>query len=298
MGLALTVGNAYTVVILYAGISVMLRIGQKNRLVVNKKSDFGIFLDGGKFGNILLPKRYVTETMQIGDELDVFIYLDSDDCIIATTLTPKVMVGECALLEVKEINPVGAFLDWGLPKDLLVPYSEQHKPMEAGRSYVVCVYLDEHTQRITASSRLNHHLEERASGLKPGQAVDLQICGRSDMGYKAVINHTHLGLVFRDEAFRTLVYGEKLKGYIKSIRQDRKIDLSLQSRARDSKEDLAEKILADLQRRGGVSYLTDKSEPDDIYKAFNVSKGNYKNALSLLYKQRKILIEKDKITLV
>lgn len=279
-------------------LSVMLRIGQKNRLTVTKKSDFGIFLDGGKFGNILLPKRYVTESMRIGDTLDVFIYLDSDDCIIATTETPKVMVGECALLEVKEVNQVGAFLDWGLLKDLLVPYSEQHKPMEAGRSYVVCVYLDNKTQRITASSRLNHHLEERASGLKTGQAVDIQICGRSDLGYKAVINHTHLGLVFRDDAFRTLVYGEKLKGYIKSIRQDRKIDISLQSQARDSKEDLAEKILADLQRRGGTSYLTDKSEPDDIHKAFNVSKGNYKNALSLLYKQRKILIEKDKITLV
>lgn len=276
----------------------MLRIGQQNRLSVIKKTEFGIFLDGGKFGNILLPKRYVTENMQIGDDLDVFIYLDSDDCIIATTLTPLVKVEECAFLKVKEVNPVGAFLEWGLPKDLLVPYGEQHKPMEVGQNYVVCVYLDPYTQRITASSRLNRHLEERASGFKPNQAVDLQICGRSDLGYKAVINHTHLGLIFRDDAFKTLLYGEKIKGYIKSIRDDRKIDLSIQARGRDSKDDLAEKIIADLQRRGGISYLTDKSEPDDIYKAFNVSKGNYKNALSLLYKQRKILIEKDKITLV
>lgn len=275
----------------------MLRVGDQNRLKIIKHTDFGIFLDGGKFGNILLPKRYVTEAMKIGDELDVFIYLDSDDCIIATTLTPKATVGECAFLEVKEVNQVGAFLDWGLPKDLLVPYSEQHKPMEVGRSYVVCIYLDD-TGRITASSRLNRHLEERASGLRAQQAVDLIICGRSDMGYKAVINHSHLGLIFRDDAFRTLLYGEKVKGFIKAIRDDRKIDLSLQQRARDSKEDLAEKILADLQKRGGVSFLTDKSEPEAIYKAFNVSKGNYKNALSLLYKQRKILIEKDKITLV
>ena len=276
----------------------MLQIGRINRLTIIKHTDFGIFLDGGKFGNILLPKRYVTDDMKIGLPLDVFIYLDSDDCIIATTLTPKAMVGECAFLEVKEVNNVGAFLDWGLPKDLLVPYGEQHKPMEAGRSYVVCIYLDEYTGRITASSRLSRHLEERASGLRAQQAVDLLICGRSDMGYKAVINHTHLGLVFRDEAFRTLLYGEKVKGYIKSIRPDRKIDLSLQAQARDSKDDLAEKILADLQRRGGTSYLTDKSEPEEIYKAFNVSKGNYKNALSLLYKQRKILITKEKITLV
>ncbi|PUA29210.1 MAG: GntR family transcriptional regulator [Cellvibrio sp. 79] len=276
----------------------MLRVGDQNRLKIIKRTDFGLFLDGGKYGNILLPKRYVTEAMNIGDELDVFIYLDSDDCIIATTLTPKATVGECAFLEVKEVNQVGAFLDWGLPKDLLVPYSEQHKPMEASRSYVVCIYLDEHTGRITASSRLNRHLEERASGFRAQQPVDLIICGRSDMGYKAVINNSHLGLIFRDDAFRTLLYGEKVKGFIKTIRDDRKIDLSLQQRARDSKEDLAEKILADLQKRGGVSFLTDKSEPDTIYKVFNVSKGNYKNALSLLYKQRKILIEKDKITLV
>lgn len=276
----------------------MLQIGKQNRLKIIKRTDFGLFLDGGKYGNILLPKRYATIEMNIGDELDVFIYLDSDDCIIATTLTPKAMVGECAFLEVKEVNNVGAFLDWGLPKDLLVPYGEQHKPMEVGRSYVVCIYQDEYTGRITASSRLNRHLEERASGLRAQQAVDLIICGRSDMGYKAVVNHTHLGLIFRDDAFRTLLYGEKVKGYIKAIRADRKIDLSLQKHARDTKEDLAEKILSDLQQKGGVSYLTDKSDPDAIYKAFNVSKGNYKNALSLLYKQRKILIEKDKITLV
>lgn len=276
----------------------MLQIGKQNRLTIVKHTDFGIFLDGGKYGNILLPKRYVTADMKIGGILDVFIYLDSDDCIIATTLTPKATVGECAFLEVKEVNNVGAFLDWGLPKDLLVPYGEQHKPMEVGRSYVVCIYRDEYSGRITASSRLSRHLEERASGLRPQQAVDLLICGRSDMGYKAVVNHTHLGLVFRDDAFRTLLYGEKVKGFVKAIRPDRKIDLSLQKHARDTKEDLAEKILTDLQQRGGVSYLTDKSDPETIHKAFNVSKGNYKNALSLLYKQRKILIEKDQITLV
>lgn len=276
----------------------MLRIGQKNRLKIIKQADFGIFLDGDKFGNILLPKRYVTADMKIGDEIEVFIYLDSDDCIIATTLTPKVMVGECAFLEVKEVNAVGAFLDWGLPKDLLVPYSEQHKPMEAGRSYLVCVYQDQYSSRITASSRLSHHLEERASGLQVGQAVEIQIAGRSDLGYKAVINHTHLGLIFRDESLRTLLYGEKMTGYIKNIRPDRKIDVSLQQHTHKGKEELADKVLAYLQRNGGVGYLTDKSEPEDIYKVFNVSKGSYKNALSLLYKQRKILIEKDKITLV
>lgn len=276
----------------------MLKIGQNNTLKVIKKTDFGLFLDGGKYGNILLPKRYVTEAMTIGDELDVFIYLDSEDCIIATTLTPKVRVGECALLEVKEINKVGAFLDWGLPKDLLVPHNEQHKPMEVGRSYVVHVFLDPYSHRITASSRLSRHLEERASDFKVGDEVQLQICGRTQLGYKAVINNTHLGLLFRDDAFRTLVYGEKTRGFIKAIRDDRKIDLSLQARARDAKEELAQRILSDLEANGGISYITDKSDPEVIYKTYKASKGVYKNALSLLYKQRKILITPEKITLV
>lgn len=276
----------------------MLKIGEMNRLRVLKQVDFGLFLDGEKYGNILLPKRYVPATAKIGDELDVFIYLDSDDCIIATTLTPKVMVGQCANLEVKDVNAVGAFLDWGLPKDLLVPYNEQLKPMEVGRSYVVCVYLDAHTSRITASSRLSHHLEERASGLKVQQEVDLLICGRTDLGFKAVINHTHLGLIFRDNAPRTLLYGEKLKGYIKEIRPDRKIGLSLQPVNSKVRDELTDVILNFLKENGGVSTLTDKSEPEEIYAQYKVSKGIYKNALSKLYKERKILITKEKITLV
>lgn len=278
----------------------MLKIGQMNQLQVIKQVDFGIFLDGGKFGNILLPRRYVPTSAKIGDTLDVFIYLDSDDCIIATTLTPKVMVGECAFLEVKEVNAVGAFLDWGLPKDLLVPYNEQHKPMEAGRSYVVSVFLDPHTSRITASSRLSRHLEERASGLKAQQEVELLICGRSDLGFKAIINHTHLGLIFRDDAPRTLLLGEKLTGYIKEIRDDRKIGLSLRPPISNSKirDELTDIILAHLKENNGTSTLTDKSEPEEIYQQYKVSKGIYKNALSKLYKERKILITKEKISLV
>jgi len=278
----------------------MLKIGQMNQLQVIKQVDFGIFLDGGKFGNILLPRRYVPASAKIGDTLDVFIYLDSDDCIIATTLTPKAMVGQCAFLEVKEINAVGAFLDWGLPKDLLVPYNEQQKPMEAGRSYVVNIFLDEHTSRITASSRLSRHLEERASGLKAQQEVNLLICGRSDLGFKAVINHTHLGLIFRDDTPRTLLQGEQLTGYIKEIRDDRKIGLSLRPPVSNSKirDDLTDIILAHLQENNGTSTLTDKSEPEEIYHQYKVSKGIYKNALSKLYKERKIVITKENISLV
>ncbi|HEY7884040.1 MAG TPA: S1-like domain-containing RNA-binding protein [Cellvibrionaceae bacterium] len=277
----------------------MINIGKTNHLKVIKQVDFGVFLEGGEYGNILLPRRYVPEGTVVGDQLDVFIYFDSNDDIIATTLTPKVKVGECAYLQVKEVNEVGAFLDWGLPKDLLVPFGEQHKPMEAGRSYVVTVYTDSLSERLVASSKLSHHLEESGHGFSQNQKVDLLIWGRSDMGYKAVINHTHLGLIFRDYAFKPLRYGDHTTGYIKAIRDDGKIDLSLQLpagnlRAQDS---LDAKILAYLEANNGVSKLTDKSKPDDIYREFNVSKGNYKSALGRLYKQRKIVIEKDRIIL-
>jgi uncharacterized protein len=276
----------------------MIQIGKINRLKVSKQVDFGVFLDGGERGNILLPRRYVPADTRIGDEVDVFIYFDSNDDIIATTLQPKVKVGECALLKVKEVNNVGAFLDWGLPKDLLVPYSEQQRPMEAGKSYVVTVFTD-NTGRITASSKLNRYLEERSYGFKTNQKVDLLIWGHTDMGYKAVVNNTHLGLIFRDDAFKTLRIGERVTGYIKAIRNDSKIDLSLQLPAGNlqARDSLEAQILAYLQANNGVGTLTDKSSPEAIHQQFNVSKGNYKSALGRLYKQRKIVIEKDRITL-
>jgi len=276
----------------------MIALGKYNRLTIVKLTEFGVFLDGGKFGNILLPKRYVKEDMTLGSQHNLFIHLDSDDSLIATTLIPKAQVGECAYLQVKDINATGAFLDWGLAKDLLVPYGEQQQPMQLGEFYVVCIYLDAYSGRITASSRLNRHLEERASGFTVQQSVNLLICGQSEMGYKAVIEHTHLGLIFRDEAFKPLKYGDRVQGFIKYIREDKKIDLSLQKKSGDAKSDLAEKIIQFLQQHNGVTHLTDKSDPNEIYKTFNVSKGNYKNALSLLYKQRRILITTERITLV
>lgn len=276
----------------------MVQVGKFNRLQVVKLVDFGLFLEGGKFGNILLPRRYVPANTQVGDELEVFIYLDSEDEIIATTEQPKVTVGECAYLKVTDVNRVGAFLDWGLPKDLMVPYNEQSNPMEVGKSYVVYVYLDEHTQRIVASSRLSRHLQEESLYFKPRQAVDLLVCGRTDMGYKAVINNTHLGLLFKDDAFKPLRYGSKTSGYIKDIRSDRKINLSLQLPPIQQRELLTEQIIAHLQARGGISDLTDKSAPDDIYRQYNVSKGTYKKAIGSLYKAKRILIEQDRITLI
>jgi predicted RNA-binding protein (virulence factor B family) len=276
----------------------MVQIGKFNRLQVVKHVDFGVYLEGGKFGNILLPKRYVPEDVEVGDELEVFVYLDSEDEIIATTERPKVTVDECAYLKVIDVNRMGAFLDWGLPKDLLVPYNEQSHPMELDKSYVVYVYLDPYTNRIVASSRLSRHLQEESVDFKPQQAVKLLICGRSDMGYKAVINNTHLGLLFKDDAFKPLRYGSRTPGYIKSIRPDGKIDLSLQLPPIQQREQLTEQIIAHLEARGGESNLTDKSAPDDIYRQYNVSKGTYKKAIGSLYKAKRIVIEADRIRLL
>ena len=275
----------------------MANIGQKNCLRIVKSVDFGVYLDGGEHGEILLPRRYLPETWAVGDKLDVFIYLDSEDHLIATTQRPRIMVGQCAYLKVKEVNDFGAFLDWGLSKDLLVPYSEQTTKMKAGNDYVVYCYLDEDSERIAATTKLHQHLDEYGDDFEPMQAVTLLVCGSTDMGYKAVINNTHLGLIFKGDAFKPLKYGMKLDGFIKAIRADGKIDLCLQLPGQEAKKELADQILDHLKAQGGVSSLTDKSPPEDIYQQFNVSKGSYKKALGALYKRRMIVIDKDQIKL-
>ncbi len=274
----------------------MIDIGQTYHLPIVKQVSFGVYVDAQEYGTVLLPKRYVPEGADIGDEVEVFLYLDSEDQIIATTETPLAKVGECALLRVKEVNDTGAFLDWGLSKDLLVPYAEQHKPMQSGRDYVVFLYVDEASERIVASSKLGRHLEETTRFHKANQAVDLLICGKSDMGYKAVINNTHIGLIFRDDAFKPLKYGERTKGFIKGVREDGKIDVALQLPAGVGRQDLSERIMQHLQEQGGNSNLSDKSSPEEIYRMFQVSKKNYKKALGALYKQKRIVIEDNKIS--
>jgi len=276
----------------------MVEIGKINNLQVVKSLEHGIYLDGKELGEILMPSRYVPENCEVGNSLDVFIYLDSADLLIATTETPYVMVDECAYLKVVDVNPAGAFLDWGLPKDLLVPYGEQISPLKIGQSYTVLAYLDENTNRIAATQKLDSHLSEEAQYFKPEQAVDLLIFGKTELGYKAVINNTHIGLIYKNEVFQTLSHGEMLKGFIKTIREDRKIDLCLQLSGKDARDDLNTRILNHLRKNDGESTLTDKSSPDDIYQCFAVSKKNYKKAIGMLYKKRLIRIEEDKITLL
>lgn len=275
-------------------------IGRSNRLRVTRLVDFGAYLDAGELGEILLPKRFLPDDCAPGDRLLVFVHTDSEDRLVATTERPKVQVGEAAYLKVKQQTEVGTFMDWGLGKDLLVPFNEQAWPMHPGRSSVVYCYLDPVTRRIAASTRFNRHLKEDGrGGLEPGQKVRLLIATRSKLGYKAIINNTHVGLIFSSEVFGELRYGQQLTGYIKSVRTgDGKIDLSLQSSNQSVRDRLEEQILDYLREQGGVSTITDKSPPSLIYKTFNASKANYKKALGRLYKKRRVSLDKKQVRLL
>lgn len=273
----------------------MLRIGQKNVLRIVKRLPQGIYLDGGKQGEILLPKRYINDEHKVEDVVEVFIYLDSEDRLVATTETPYAMVDECAYLKVIAVNNVGAFLDWGLQKDLLVPHCEQKHPFKTGESHVVYLYVDEHSNRIVATTYLDNHLSESSFYFTENQVVDLLICSKSELAYKAVINQTHLGLLYSNEVFQPLSLGQTLQGYIKKIRADKKIDLCLQLAGTGKKDQQLEmvkkSIVTHLIAQQGRSTLSDKSSPEEIYATFHVSKKVFKRALSSLYKERVILLE-------
>jgi predicted RNA-binding protein (virulence factor B family) len=275
----------------------MALIGRYNSLQVVKHTDFGLYLDGGADGEILLPKRYIPKDTpsEVEDWLNVFIYLDSDDKLIATTEKPKVQVGEFASLKVLEINSIGIFLDWGLYKDLLLPYSEEKRSLEAGQYCVVHVYLDKHTRRITATARLDRYLDVRPAAYQVGQAVDLLVAEATDMGFKAIINNQHWGLIHKNEVFKFLRSGMREKGFIKALRADGKISLSLPPVGQEAANSLHEKILQQLQANGGTLAVSDKSPPEVISGLFGVSKGNFKKAIGALYKQGQIVIHADRI---
>lgn len=275
----------------------MANIGQINPLKVVKLVEFGVYVDGGELGEILLPARYVPENIEVGQVLDLFIYLDSQDRLVATTDKPLASVGEVVYLRVNQVNRTGAFLDWGMPKDLMVPFSEQRVPMEEDRSYCVYVYVD-NTGRVAASSKLSLYLHEKNGDFKSGQEVRLQVVSRSDLGYTAVINGTHLGLIHNSDILQPLRMGQKLKGYIKGIRPDHKINLRIQRHGAAARDELGERILALLAENGGQSDLTDKSSPEAIFKEYRTSKANYKKTLGRLYKANKITISAEKIRLV
>jgi len=277
----------------------MANIGERAELAILRDSSPGMFLDSeSDLGEILLPGREIptsAKDWKIGDTVNVFLYRDSEDRPVATAQYPMVMPGEFAYLECVSTTGFGAFLDWGLQKDLFIPLREQSNRLEVGKSYVVYVYVDQESDRIVASSRINRHLSKDYPRYLIGQEVDLILYGKTDLGYKAIIDGEHSGVLFENEVFRRLRAGEKTKGYIKQVRDDGKIDLSLDPPGRKRIETLEERIEAELDRRGGHWELCDKSSPEAIKSALGVSKKAFKQATGALFRKRKITISTDGI---
>ncbi len=273
-------------------------IGKYNTLRVVKEVEFGVYLDGGELGEILLPIRYVPPGLKPDDEIEVFIYLDSEDRVIATTEEPYAIVGELAYLKVVSVNKTGAFLDWGLMKDLLVPYREQAERMKEGESYVVYIYLDDESRRIVATSKLNSALDNLLPEYEEGEEVDIMIIDKTDLGYKVAVNNLHSGMVYHNELFKPIKIGDSSKGYIKKVREDDKLDISLEKPGYEKIDGLAADVITKLKEKGGHMDISDKSPAEVIYKVFGTSKKNFKKAIGSLYKQRIISIEKDGITLL
>lgn len=275
----------------------MADIGRMNTLVVKRTSDDGAHLDGGASGDILLPSRSMPRSCRPGDRVEVFVYVDRDKRLTATTRKPDATVGQVAHLRVVATTKFGAYLAWGLENDLFAPSREQRNPMEKGRAYLVYVYLDERTGRVTASSKLNRFLDLSPPDYSAGEAVDLVVCEESDLGYKVVVDHAHWGLVYRNDVLQPLQPGQTLPGYIKAIRADLKLDISLRQTGHKGIDTLSNSILDALQNGGGSLAVSDKSTPEEIYALFGVSKKRFKKALGALYKRRLIILDKERIRL-
>jgi Uncharacterized protein conserved in bacteria len=274
-----------------------MEIGKYNKLRIVKDLDFGVYLDGGNGLEILLPARYVPKNVKPGDEVEVFIYHDNEGRLIATTARPKAIVGEFKFMEVKAVNSVGAFLDWGIMKDLMVPFKEQKRAMQEGNWYLVYVRLDHVTKRIMASARIDKFLNNIPLEYKINEQVNILIADETDIGYKVIINNSHWGLIYHSEVFQRLERGEEMKAYIKEIREDEKIDISLTPVGYIKVEGIAGVILQALELQGGFIGVHDKSDPDLIHSLFRCSKKSFKQAVGALYRQKRITIENDGIRL-
>ncbi|WMI93746.1 CvfB family protein [Bacteroides fragilis] len=275
-----------------------IELGKFNQLEVVKQVDFGMYLDGGEEGEILLPTRYVPEDCKVGDWLNVFLYLDNEERLIATTLTPLVQVGEFACLEVSWVNQFGAFLNWGLMKDLFVPFSEQKMKMQVGNKYVIHAYIDDESFRIVASAKVDRYLSKEKAPYQPGEEVNILIWQKTDLGFKAIIENMYSGLLYDSEIFQTLHTGDTLKAYIKQVREDGKIDLILQKPGFEKVDDFSKTLYHYIADHGGRIGLNDKRPAEEIYDVFGVSKKTFKKAVGDLYKKRLILLHEDGIELV
>ena len=265
-------------------------IGKINTLTVKRKIDAGALLEGGAVGDILLPQKYVSRKCKPGDQLDVFVYIDREKRPRATLKRPLAAVGQVARLQVVATSQAGAYLAWGLDHDLFVPKQEQGVPMEKGEAHLVYVFLDESASRVIASTRLDKFLGLRAPDYAEGAVVDLLICEQTALGYTAVVDNAHWGLIYKNEVFQALSPGQQLKGYIKRIRPDRKIDIRLQQSGTRGIDTIANRILQTIADRGGRLAVSDKSPPDEIYALFGVSKKRFKKAIGALYKRNLITL--------
>ena len=272
--------------------------GKYNNLKVNRTVDFGLFLDGGEMGEILMPQKYVPIGTKPGDIVRVFVYFDSEDRPVATAEKPLVQVGQCAFLQCKNVSKHGAFLNWGLTKDLFVPFREQITEMQAGKSYVVYVFIDKISGRIVGSSKLQKHLSQSAPDAEEFYPVELLIADKSPLGYTAVFMGHYLGMLYENEVFQPLKVGDKIRGYIKKLRPDGKTDLCLQLPGMEWVDDMGQKILEILQKNGGYMGVTDKSAPEDIYDRFGMSKKVWKKAVGGLYKAKKVELTENGLRLV
>ncbi|TDX10259.1 S1 RNA-binding domain-containing protein [Flavobacterium sp. S87F.05.LMB.W.Kidney.N] len=282
----------------------MLEIGKYNTLTILRDTKVGLFLgdpenDPEGIHDVLLPNKYVPKEFEIGEELIVFVYLDHEQRPVATTLVPYILLNEFALLRVNYINNVGAFMDWGMEKDILVPFKEQARPMEKGKRYLVYLYMDKQTNRLVASSKTNQFLNNDQLTVEKGEEVDLIVSHITDMGINVIINEQHKGLLYKDEVYDDSIRtGDRMRGYIKNIRPDNKIDVALHVQGVESIEPNAEKVLSELRASRGFLRLNDNSHPEDIKTVLKMSKKSFKKAIGSLYKEKLIEIKEDGIYLI
>ena len=278
----------------------MIHIGQHQELTILRHTTVGLYLgDDEGDEDVLLPNKYCPENFELGDKLNVFVYRDYEERKIATNLMPKILLHQFALLRVTSVSNIGAFLDWGLEKELLVPFREQRQKMEEGRWYIVYLDIDEKTDRLYATNKIEKRLSNAPLTVAEGDAVDLIVMKKTDLGFSVIVNQLHEGLIFDSDIFTKLNIGDKVKGYVKVIREDSKLDISLQPIGFENFNDPnCEMILKKLKIQKGFLPVSDKSTPEEIYKQFGISKKAYKKAIGTLYKQRKVTLEPEGIRLV
>ena len=275
----------------------MIHIGVHNELVVNRILAPGAFLIDSEGNDVLLPNKYIPTGMKVGDQLKVFVYNDSEDRIVATTIHPLLKLHEFGYLKVKDINNMGAFLDWGLEKDLLVPFRQQHRRLNIGQWCLVYLYIDTLTHRLAATTKVEKYFKKENIKLEVNQEVDLLITSESDLGVNVIINNSYSGMIFRNEIYKDIMKGDRVKGYIEQVRCDGKIDVNLRKKGMENLEEGAQTILEELRTSNGFLALTDKSTPEEIQSVLQMSKKNFKKSLGILYRNKQVLLKKEGVLL-